>query len=66
MKKDNKGRQQWPRAVPLRFVKSDIVAAAAGMLNDWKTDSLRISALGEHPRRPRRGRRGSSPNCGEG
>lgn len=66
MKKHNHGKHQLPLAVPIRFVRSDIVAAAAGMLNDWKTDSLRIGALGEHSRRPLRGRRGSSPQCGDG
>ena len=66
MKNEDAGKGREPGSVPVHFVKSDIVAAAAGMLNDWKTDSLRIGALGEGPRRPRRGRRGSSPSCGEG
>jgi hypothetical protein len=35
-------------------------------LNDWKTDSLRIGALGERPRRPHSGRRGTSAQCGDG
>ena len=67
MKNDDTGKWQKPRSIPVRCIQSDVVAAAmAGMLNDWKTDSLRISALGEPPRRPRRGRRGASPSCGEG
>ena len=63
---DPKGNDeaQW---VPIKFIESDIIAAAiAGQLNDWKTDSLRIGALGERPRRPHSGRRGTSAQCGDG
>ena len=66
MKDRDIGKKQGRQSVPVRFIQSDIVAAAAGMLNDWKTDSLRIGALGERPRRPRNGRRGAGPSCGEG
>jgi hypothetical protein len=66
MKNRDTGKNQRPQSVPVRFIKSDLVAAAAGMLNDWKTDSLRIAGLGEGPRRPRRGRWGTSTECGEG
>lgn len=66
MKNDNAKKSQWPQSIPVKFISSDVVAAAAGMLNDWKTDSLRFGALGEGPRRPRRGRRGTNPGCGDG
>jgi len=59
MKHRNPGKSHGPQSVPVRFIQSDMVAAAAGMLNDWKTDSLRIGALGEGLRRSRRGRRGT-------
>ena len=63
---DPKGNDE-AQSVPIRFIESDIIAAAiAGQLNDWKTDSLRIGALGERPRRPHSGRRGTSAQCGDG
>jgi len=66
MKNDDTGKWQKPRLIPVRCIQPDVVAAAmAGMLNDWKTDSLRFGALGEHPRRPYSGRRGTSSNCGD-
>ena len=65
MKNRDTGKSQRLQVVPVRLVDSDIVAAQAGMLNDWKTDSLRIGALGEGLRRPRRGRREDGPQCGE-
>jgi hypothetical protein len=64
MKKRDPGKIRESQSA--RFIQSDLVAAAAGMLNDWKTDSLRFGALGEGLRRPRGGRRGTSPSCGEG
>jgi hypothetical protein len=67
MKNDDTGKGQGPQSIPIHFVQPDLIAVAmAGMLNDWKTDSVRFGALGEHPRRPRKGRRGTSPQCGEG
>lgn len=66
MKNDDAGKRRGFQSIPVRFIQSDVVAAAAGMLNDWKTDSLRIGALGGGPRRPRSGRRGTNPECGEG
>ena len=66
MKNDETGKRQAPQSIPVRFIESDVIAAAmAGMLNDWKTDSLRIGALGERLRRPGNGRRGSGPERGE-
>ena len=67
MKKNETGKGQGPKSIPIEFVHSDLIAAAmAGMLNDWKTDSLRFGALGEGPRRPRNGRRGTGAQGGEG
>jgi hypothetical protein len=67
MKNDDSGEPHEPRSIPIEFIQNEVIAAAiAGMLNDWKTDSLRIGALGEGPRRPSDGRRGASPQCGEG
>lgn len=67
MKDDDTGKDQGPRSIPIEFVQTDLIAAAmAGTLNDWKTDSLRFGALGEGPRRPRKGRRGTSPEGGHG
>jgi hypothetical protein len=66
MKNDDTRKRRKPQSVPIQFLQSDMGAAAAGMLNDWKTDSLRIGALGDGPRRPHNGRRGTSPYCGDG
>lgn len=67
MNNDDPKKDETAQSVPIKFVESDIIAAAiAGMLNDWKTDSFRIGALGERPRRPHSGRRGTSAQCGEG
>ena len=67
MKNDDNGKGQGPQSIPIEFIKSDLIAVAmAGMLNDWKTESLRFGALGEQPRRPQNGRRGTGPECGEG
>jgi len=64
---DDSGEPHEPRSIPIKFIESEVIAAAiAGMLNDWKTDSLRIGALGENPRRPSDGRRGAGPQCGDG
>jgi hypothetical protein len=66
MKNDETGKWQKPPSIPVKCIQSELIAAAkAGMLNDWKTDSLRFGALGEHPRRPQSGRRGASPPYGE-
>jgi len=67
MQNDGPKKDEGPESVPIKFIESDIIAAAiAGMLNDWKTDSLRIGALGERPRRPHSGRRGTGAQCGDG
>jgi len=66
VKNDDPGKYQEPQSIPIEFIQPGVIAAAmAGMLNDWKTDSLRIGALGERPRRPHSGRRGTSASCGE-
>ena len=65
MKNDETGKRQKPESVPIRIQSDLIVAAMAGMLNDWKTDSLRFGSLGERPRILPNRRRGSGPECGE-
>lgn len=56
MHDDAKGKT--PRRIPVGCGLSEAIAAAmAGTLNDWRADSLLMSALGEGARRPPRGRR---------
>jgi hypothetical protein len=63
MNEDNEGKRKKPRSIPVEFGLPEAIAAAmAGALNDWRTDSFLISALGEGARRPRRGRRAAGPS----
>ena len=65
MNDDENGKREVPKKIPVEFGLPEAIAAAlAGTLNDWRSDSLLMSALGEQPRRPRRGRRATG-SCGE-
>jgi hypothetical protein len=58
MNDDKNAKRKAPKRVPVEFGLSEAIAAAmAGTLNDWRADSLLMSALGERSRRPPRGRR---------
>jgi hypothetical protein len=63
MKNHQKGKV---RKIPIEFgLSGPIAMAMAGTLNDWKSDSVLMSALGEHAGCPHSGRRGAEPSCGE-
>jgi len=65
MNDDDNAKGKVPRSIPVEFGLPEAIAAAmAGTLNDWRSDSLLMSALGEQARRPRRGRRATG-SCGE-
>jgi hypothetical protein len=62
MNDDENAKGKVPQRIPVEFGLPDAIAAAmAGALNDWRSDSLLMRALGEGARRPRRGRRATGP-----
>jgi len=61
VKDDDNAKRKTPQSIPVEFGLPEAIAAAmAGTLNDWRSDSLLMRALGEGARRPR-GRRATGP-----
>jgi hypothetical protein len=66
MNEDDDAKEKVPQSIPVEFGLPEAIAAAmAGTLNDWRSDSLLMRALGEGARRPS-GRRAAGPFGGEG